>query len=284
MESPLPAEPLAEIAAHAAAIADATCSGCGWYHGAWPLWRLLGMASAPTVHEAFYAEHVARHVAGGGGADVLVSGAADQGMVATVARAFAAVGVTPRITVLDRCATPLRLAEAWAGPAGVPVRTVRVDVLDLAEIAAFDLVCTHAFLGYFDPAQRRRLATRWRAALRPGGRLVTLNRLRPTAPTDPVGFTADEAAAFVARARAAAPRVGWDPEDAVARALAWTERFRMYALREAEDVTGPLQAAGFAVEVVAIDSGEASRTAPVGPGTPGHASFLGFVGSVATPA
>lgn len=273
----LPDEPLAEVAARAAALATDTCTDCGWYHGAWPLWRHLGMASAPTLHEAFFAARIADHLRAGGGIDVLVSGAADQGMVATVARGFAACGVRPRITVLDRCATPLALASEWAARAGLHVDTVRLDVLDLDRWAAFDLVCTHAFLGYFDPVQRRRLADRWHAALRPHGHLVTLNRLRPAATSDSVGFTPDEADAFVERARTQAARVGWPSDDAVARAVAWTSRFHMYPLRDPRDVVGPLEDVGFYVEITPVDSGEASRTAPVGPGTPGHASFLGVV-------
>jgi len=274
---PLPDEPLGAVAARAAALADETCATCGWYHGAWPLWRHLGMATAPTVHEGFYAARIAEHLAEGGGADVLVSGAADQGMVATVARAFAAAGIAPRITVLDRCATPLALGAEWAARADLPVSVLHVDVLDLDRVGAFDLVCTHAFLGYFDPDQRRALATRWHAALRPGGRLVTLNRLRPGATADPVGFTESEAATFIERARAEALRVGWPTDDAVARAIAWTSRFRMHPLRSPADVTGPFEAVGFDVRPIPVDSGDAARKAPSGPGSPGNASFLGIV-------
>ncbi len=260
----------------AAAWATDGCArtGCGWYHGTWPLWRALGLASAPDVHEVFYREALLDHLDAGGGDRVLVTGAADPEMLATTLRAFRARGRTPRLEALDRCATPLALAAAWAHHEGVPLRTHQVDALVHATDARFDLVLTHAFLGYFDPAGRAALAARWRDWLAPDGRLITLNRLRPDAPDARVGFTAAQAAAFVARARTEAEG-RWDVDDAVARAEVWTRNLDAWPLRDADTLRALLEGAGLSATLHTIPP--APGAPPAGPGSPGQATYVGVV-------
>jgi len=266
----------------AIALAEQHCplcgADCGWYHGTWPLWRALGIASTPVLHAAFYEEAIAEHLNAGGGMDVLVTGAADPAMLATITGAFAARGRRPRLTVLDRCGTPLVLARDWAAVADVELHTQRRNVLDAGGIGPFDLVCTHAFLGYFSPPARARLAIAWRSFLRPGGRLLTLNRLRPDAPYAPIGFSHEEARRFVERARSEATARHWDAQDTARRARVWTEHFRQWPVHTLEEVVTVLRAADFGVTTRAVQNDTGTTRGLSGPGTPGGARFAGFVG------
>src|SRR3546814_1159862 len=79
-----------------------------------------------------------------------------------------------------------------------------LPVLDYAGGARFDVVCTHCFLGYFTPEQRPALMAKWFSLLRPGGRVLTVNPIRPTPDHAFVPFTPAQAASFEARAMAAA--------------------------------------------------------------------------------
>src|SRR3546814_6710778 len=63
----------------------------------------------------------------------------------------------------------------------------------------FDAIVTHSFLGSFPAEARPVLARRWFALLRPGGRLLTINRVRGRDAAAAVPFSAPEAKAFVAR-------------------------------------------------------------------------------------
>src|SRR3546814_19002308 len=79
-----------------------------------------------------------------------------------------------------------------------------LPVLDYDGGARFDVVCTHCFLGYFTPEQRPALMAKWFSLLRPGGRVLTVNPIRPTPDHAFVPFTPAQAASFEARAMAAA--------------------------------------------------------------------------------
>lgn len=232
-------------------IGTERCGDCAWYHGTWPTWRALGLGSTPRWHAHFYREAAAGVPSG---ARVLITGAADAEMVDVVAAAFD----RPEITVLDRCPTPLARV-------GDRAETVAVDVLEY-RAPPFDAICTHAFLGYFPPAERPRLAAAWHRLLRPGGRLMTVNRLREE--TGLVRFRPAEAEAFVASVRAGAAAIGEDPDRLAALARRYTGRFASWPVRAGE--IPPLLSAFASVEV----RHEArTRPGPGGPAAPGDAVY-----------
>src|SRR3546814_2715406 len=68
-----------------------------------------------------------------------------------------------------------------------------LPVLDYDGGARFDVVCTHCFLGYFTPEQRPALMAKWFSLLRPGGRVLTVNPIRPTPDHAFVPFTPAQA-------------------------------------------------------------------------------------------
>lgn len=249
------------------ALATARCGDCGWYHGTWPLLRALGLGSSPHDHVAAYA----RGLEGLAPRRVLVTGAADPAMLEVV---IAVVGdVVEEVILVDRCATPLALGQAWAQRAGVALRTVERDARTLHDLGPVDAVVTHAFLGYFDAPGRRDLLAAWAGALRPGGRVVTVNRLRPGAPDHPVRASEAETEALVARVVAGAREAGLDVVAAAAAARAWAERMVTWPLQSAAALEAQLVAVGLE-PALTVREGVSPSAAP---GTGARASVVEVV-------
>src|SRR5262249_54949161 len=100
------------------------------------------------------------------------AGSQDTGLLALVARAGS--NICLEIVVLDRCATPLeacqRLARSWS----LPIKTVRVDLMNLDMYEDFDLVLLHFTLHYIPTDRQLDVLGRLRRALRSTGRLLLL--------------------------------------------------------------------------------------------------------------
>jgi SAM-dependent methyltransferase len=225
---------------------DRAGGDCGWYHGSWQVLRLLGLMASSGTHAAHYRAALDDLAARGGAGAFLITGSADHALLALLAGAWRGPAA-PAFTVLDRCDTPLKLCRWYAGRHGLALATRHQDALDPLPEAGFDAVFTHAFMGNFDAAGRARLAGRWAQALRPGGRLVTVQRVREGAAETPLGFAPAEAEAFAARAAALAAQrperfAGWD---VAAMAREYARRFRTVPVGSAEGLRGTLEAAGF---------------------------------------
>jgi len=137
---------------------------------------MLGLAAEPSRHAAFYANALGAR-AEAGGADVLVSGCADWGMLEAVVAAYRRRAAPLDVTVVDRCPTPVLLCAWYGAEIGVPVRTAVGDVVEWGENESYDVVCTHSLLTYPAREARGRLVENWRRILRPGGAVVTVSRL-----------------------------------------------------------------------------------------------------------
>jgi SAM-dependent methyltransferase len=267
-------EPLAESAPLARQLAPSLCSvdprtgeRCDWQHGLWQTLRLLGVITTPVHHAEFFRGAFAGLE---DGARILVCGTADYAMLAQVI----AASRDAQVTVLDVCGTSVELNRWYAARAGVRVTVVQSDVLSFAPRASFDAICTHSFIGQFDPESRARLVRKWREWLAPGGRLATINRVRPAAadPAVRVGFSADQAKTFVADVLVRAAGLGLD--------LAWLERAaRRYAsrqgawpLRSLDEIRALFESAGFTLSELGTSTvpGEHGRVS--GPTTPGAAA------------
>lgn len=118
----LSAGELMHQAALARELAPALCAptGCAWYHGAWPALRALGLVASPHRNAVFFTGAL-REAATLGDRRVLVSGAADAGMLELVLGAYGEAETEPDVTVLDRCPTPVRVSADFAERAGVAV-------------------------------------------------------------------------------------------------------------------------------------------------------------------
>lgn len=241
-----PGAPLARRWAGLHCAADAAGASCAPYHGLWPYLRLMGLSAALGGHAQEYLRAMVELARQWHGQDrsaarsILISGCADQSMLAHVLAACKAAGVTPRVTVLDICPTPLKLAAWYAERHGTTITTCCDNLLAHDTTAAYDLIVTSSFLGYFAPDIRPRLFRHYAGLLRPGGQLMFSNRLRPGPETEPVGQSQAQASAFAERiaelSRSLAPELTFPPAEARDMALAYANRRRPYPLHSQDTI------------------------------------------------
>ncbi|MEQ8663348.1 MAG: class I SAM-dependent methyltransferase [Gammaproteobacteria bacterium] len=271
--------------AHCARSGADGAGSCAWYHRPWPLLRLLGVVSSAALHAALLGPALSA-AARAGARRVLVCGSADFALPALVHAAYAQARQVPELCVLDRCRTPLLLCEWYAERCGHALETRHADILALPVTGAFDLICTHAFLGYFDRAARAALLARWHALLCPGGMVVTTQRLRPLGDGRPLGFAAAQRAAFVAAARAAravldgADAAALDGIDAAVVAAAaddFAARFVSYPAGDAAALAASFTAAGFVLDTFAVIDGPAPAAGASAPSVPGAGAYAHIV-------
>ena len=104
---------------------------------------------------------------------LLVAGAADTGLMALMLQA-AEPGT--RVTVIDRCRTPLALVDELAARLGAPVETQLATLQDFERPGGYDLVFGHSVFGHIrHPDQPPAMRNLFRC-LRPGGRLLLVFR------------------------------------------------------------------------------------------------------------
>lgn len=226
----------------------ATGESCAWHHGLWPTLRLLGLATAPALHGEFLRPALAG--VGGERPRVLLSGAADHALLALALAAFGAR--KPQTTVLDVCDTPLLLNRWYAERVGRSVATRRANILDFEEADPFDVICTHAFLGNFDTAQRVALARRWHALLKPGGKAIMVNRLRPGCEARWIAFSVEQVWAFRARVEEAAKPHGLQVPGLGRAAETYARRQAIFPLGSAQELLALFERAGFDIEHLSI--------------------------------
>ncbi len=237
--------------------------------------RALGLVTTPDTHGNFYAQTISA-LARDGYRRVLISGSADINMLQRVTAAYDAAGATPSITFVDRCPTPVALAEWYAKRIGSDVDTRSCDILDFAG-GPFDIVCTHSFMGYFDDEARRRLGQKWTDLLRPGGKVVTINRIRPNA-SGPIEFTPLQGERFVERARTTAIERGFDAHEIADAATAYIRNFRIRPVTSHNALESIFTENGFTIDRMESDP-FAGRDAleETGPTTPGGATYVQIV-------
>jgi 2-polyprenyl-3-methyl-5-hydroxy-6-metoxy-1,4-benzoquinol methylase len=146
---------------------------CDWYHGTWQYLRLLNMVAVPPWYE-FYNDALGNVLRQRPNAEVLISAAADYGMLATLHDAIRATGATPRIVLYDICPTPIRACQWYAERHGLSIECVCANLLtcDIPP-ASFDLIVTDEFLTVIKSEDKPQIVKRWRELLKPGGTLVT---------------------------------------------------------------------------------------------------------------
>ncbi len=146
---------------------------CNWYHGTWQYLRLLNMVAVPPWYE-FYQGALSDALRRRPHGRVLISAAADYGMLATLHEAMEETGATPRIQVYDICRTPLRACQWYAERHGFAIECVCANLLtgDLPK-AAFDIIVTDEFLTVIKGEDKPVIVGRWKELLTPGGTLVT---------------------------------------------------------------------------------------------------------------
>jgi SAM-dependent methyltransferase len=281
MSAEAPDEALEEAARLAREQAPALCRrdpvtghSCAWNHGLWPTLRLLGLVTEPALHADFLREALAG--VPGERPRVLVSGAADHALLAQLLLALGAR--RPAVTVLDICETPLLLNRWFAQRTGLAIGTHCCDILDYDEAGAFDAVCTHAFLGNFDAAGRATLMRKWQALLRPGGKVITVNRLRPGQPPQWVAFSVDQVWAYRARVEVAAKAHGLQVAGLGRAAETYAGRQAIFPLGTAGELRALAEQAGFDIEHLSVaplaSAAQHEVNAPTVPGSDDYARLI----------
>ena len=177
-------EPLEKLARFAFDWSEDLCDpahGCASYHKMWSLVRHLEANGDLPSGEDFFDREVPK-VARGGRAKVLLSGAADTGLMTLAANALMKASLTPEIIMVDRCATPLEQAKLFAKSNGISLTTYQ-GTLDQIEALDVDAVLAHSFITFIPKADRPTLFKAWHRALRPGGRVILSQRLTPDGET-----------------------------------------------------------------------------------------------------
>jgi SAM-dependent methyltransferase len=266
LDGRVPEEPLADSAPLAWAIAPGSCPGapasfdtCLWYHRVWQYLRLLGIITSIRTNTSFLLETFERL------ADthprVLISASADYGMLAHLRHAY---GDGPLdVTLVDRCPTTLRLNAWYADRFGIALTTVCDDVLAVEADRPFDLICTHNFVGRFEAEARLRLAERWHALLRPGGVVVTTQRIRPSSHERRASYTREQAGALAdsvaAAAAAYAGSLGVTPAALREATFEYALRKGTYVVTARHQITESFERAGFDVNVADEGGGPLER-------------------------
>lgn len=246
-------EPLERSAPLALEWAAAHCDGCRAYHGLWQYRRITGGVAALGADGAIYQAIVAALQREDGIGRILISATADYALQAVVRDAFLGNGLdetAAAITVVDRCQTPLLLNAWFAAERGGSVETRRGRLLEADLGGPYDFALSHSLFFWFDPSERERLAARWFAALRPGGRVLLSNRVSALAArVDAKHSTAK----LVEELQAAAPLLSADVlrrllDLAPGLAATWGS----HAVDSVEALTGPFAGAGFEIEAVLV--------------------------------
>lgn len=167
-------EDLATLAEYSFRVAQSSCIACNEFHALFTYTRLAGVNNGAAPDKDFLSS-LLRDVSRPR-ARILIAGAADAGLLALTARAT--IGLEPRITVADRCATPLAVCLRYAEMHRLDIATVQAELTRESIPGPFDVALAHNILFFippdFHPAFFRNLG----ASIGKGGVLVLVNRER----------------------------------------------------------------------------------------------------------
>jgi 2-polyprenyl-3-methyl-5-hydroxy-6-metoxy-1,4-benzoquinol methylase len=189
---------------------------CAWYHGTWQFLRLLNMVAVPPWYE-FYHEALVAALLRKPDANVLISGAADYGMLCTLHQAVLSTGMSPTITLVDICRTPIIGSQWYAERNGFSFEYACANLLTDPRfvVPQYDLIVTDEFLTVLKDDDKPLIVSRWLQALKPRGRVVTTAMMgAPTTPELRQGYAA-RALAALDRADEPIQAVGMDRQELV---------------------------------------------------------------------
>lgn len=221
---------------------------CRDYHRMWSMVRLIDVGGGPPRGGAFFTAALLDCAAPSGKARILVAGAADTGVPVLVMNAARDAGLTPEIVVIDRCRTPLAQIDRLAARRGYPMTTRRTMLPDLA-IDGMDAVITHNVMRFPDVGARLDVCRALAGALRPGGKLLSIETLETAGVERGKHDVARRNAAFVAKLESTDLPSERKAELAEAAQSFWRRKKRGTIYPET-DFRRDLEAAGFAIRSV----------------------------------
>jgi hypothetical protein len=178
-------EDLSGNLARVSEIARRHCQGCADYHVGFVARRLVrhrtGTSNDRYIFAQLTAERLAKSATAEGPIDVLIAGSADSGLAAIVAKAAMTVGYDVfnrvRMTVIDRCNTPLELVRSYALSAGIATTVVQIDLLQSTRRFDADLICVHSLFRHIERKRHSEILGRMAQWLKPGGEIVFSSRV-----------------------------------------------------------------------------------------------------------
>ncbi len=245
----LESAPLAErLSRDLCHINPATGNTCAWNHGVWQYLRLLDIITTPDLHAEFFRQSfLTLHSEK---LRILISGTADYGMLEKVHEGFIGCPTPPDITVLDRCPTPLELCKWYAARESMHITCRCIDILEYNEHGLFDVICTDSFLAQFKNEDRELLAKKWNQLLRPGGKVITVNRIRPNV-SGTVNFSPEQIARFTETVNLRLTTFSGSPIMDSARismlAKKYAEHQTTHALSSLDEIRGLFKKTGFTI-------------------------------------
>lgn len=183
-------------------------NGCRWYHGGWHLLKSLGIVSTSAIHETNITRLLESAIGNRTAPRILLTGSTDETLLRIARKVCQSIPVDAEITALDICRTPLAFMETYANRNQIELTTIQADILEFDGGDTFDVILTHAFMGYFDDVRRQRLVRKWQALLADQGKVVTIQRIRPPDSPSIIRFSQQQASDFVAAAISAAEQHG----------------------------------------------------------------------------
>jgi len=231
---------------------------CLAYHRVWQYLRLMGLNTSIESDSGFIIENLCKLQEDGLAGKILLCGTADYGLLAHIDWASRLESSNPVISVMDRCATPLVINNWYAQKYNLTIKTVQRDILTgwPGQNGQFDVICTHNLLGFYDLSDRGRLLDQFFQLLKPGGKLLTVVRLRPA--HNPVSGdtcipTAVDVAGIVDRASRAFAENAINPSISSAEFACYVREFvgksKGYAIRSEVDFQAELGNHGFTLLV-----------------------------------
>lgn len=178
-------EPLLPLARFAFDWADILCDashGCAQYHRMWSVSRLLEYGGALPAGADFFRRELAA-ASSDGKVHVIISGGADTGLMAIAVEGARKSNLEIHVTAVDRCKTPLEQMRLYGEACGVRVDVHACTLDKLPADLGADVIVGHSILQFIPPDKRNDVFSAWKAALRPGGRIILWQRLdRPFVP------------------------------------------------------------------------------------------------------
>lgn len=171
-------EDLTQLAQNQFKFAISGCSTCASYHAIWPYLRITGAVGGVEADEPFL-QPLLNRVLAHGARNILLAGSADSGVMALVYRALLMYKHSARLTLIDRCATPLRACQEYAQSQGIELTTIQEDLAMMSLSECADLIIGHSVLPFIHEGERRNVLSRMAKALTPGGHLLLTVRIAP---------------------------------------------------------------------------------------------------------
>lgn len=271
----LESAPLAErLSRDLCRINPETDKSCAWNHGVWQYLRLLNIITTPDLHAEFFRKTF--FALRSKNPRILISGTADYGMLEIVHQGF--LDCTPSdITVLDHCATPLELCKWYAAKKSIEITCRCIDILEFDEYESFDLICTDSFLAQFIDENRDPLVQKWKKLLRPGGKIITVNRIRPGI-RGAVHFSPEQIARFTETVSLGlstlSSTTGMDISKIPMLAKQYAEHQTTYAVSSADEIRRLFKQAGLTIEYLSCEPAPLLGNEGItGPTIPNHSEY-----------